>query len=342
MCFFRSFLFPLSFLYGTIIFFRNLFFDIGIFSSKTYNYPTIGVGNLSVGGTGKSVAVNYLINCFKNEYQLTTLSRGYGRKSKGFQIATSTSSANEVGDEPKMFKAAHPKVKVAVCNRRVEGMRRLLIDNEDQKNPLYIWDDCFQHRWVKPQSMILLTTYKRPYFDDLLLPVGHLREPTRGAKRADIVLVTKCPYEISDKDKKRVENQLKLKPKQKLFFSTVQYSNQIRSTQRTLSLVTLNKVSFLVVTGIADATPFIKFLNEKFFTFDYIGFNDHHRFSMADIKRIKKKSDGRMILTTEKDFARLDALMDSDLLFYLPIEMCIMDDRESEFKAAITVNFNEN
>lgn len=331
MRYFRFFLFPFSILYMMITSFRNLLFNLGIFKQKSYAVPTIGIGNLSTGGTGKSVAVQYLIQQFQDHYPISVLSRGYGRLSKGFQKAKPSSTVKEIGDEPLMIYRQFNTTRVAVCNSRREGMKKLLADAVFPSNGLFLWDDCFQHRWVKPEFMLLLTSYSRPYFKDFLLPVGNLRELSEGARRADIVLMTKCPPKMSSTEMNAIREKMQLKSKQKLYFSSIRYSDKIQNKERKISLSILEKISFTLVVGIAYPEELIQFLKGKYLNFDFIIFSDHHAFSKSDIEKIKAQSKGRMILTTEKDYVRLSEKFDSDLLFYIPIEMVLLNNEEQAF-----------
>lgn len=330
MRFLRFFLFPFSFLYMLVTSFRNVLFDWGVFKEYAYNVPTIGIGNLSQGGTGKSVAIDYFISQFKKEYALTVLSRGYGRLSKGFQLATQESTANTIGDEPLMFFQKHPTQRIAVCNSRRKGMEILLNTSTSNYPPIYLWDDCFQHRWVKPNLLILLTTYDKPFFKDFVFPVGKLRELSEGASRAKIIIVTKCPKDLTDKQRKDFEEKIQLKSNQHLFFSKIKYASHVQNNQRELSLRLLEKISFVLVTGIADSSPMVRFLKSKFYTFEHMNFSDHHIFTDNDVKKIEEKSNGRMVLTTQKDYVRLSTKFPSELLFFLPIEMEILAGQERE------------
>lgn len=330
MRYFRFLLFPFSIVYMLITSMRNLFFSIGIFRQTTYDVPALGIGNLSTGGTGKSVAVNYFIALFKKEFSVTVLSRGYGRVSKGFRLGDASSTAKSVGDEPKMFLGRHPEIRVGVSNSRRVGMKKLLAIPQNGKPAVYLWDDCFQHRWVKPSCMLLLTTYDKPYIKDFLLPVGNLRELSEGASRADAILVTKCPTNISKAEKEYFTERIQLKKHQKLFFTTIKYGEKIYNSERKISLSVLEKISFVLVTGIADPSLLIRFLKNKYFDFEHMQFSDHHVFTDKDVDKIKNKSNGRMVLTTEKDFVRLSKQFGSELLFYLPIEMEVLDGKAQE------------
>ena len=314
---------------------RNVFFSWGIFKERTYDVPVLGIGNLSTGGTGKSVAVNYFIEQYKTKYAVNVLSRGYGRISKGFQLGTSTSTANQIGDEPLMFLKQHEEIRVGVCNSRRKGMENLLDLSWSKKPPVYLWDDCFQHRWVKPSCMLLLTTFDKPFTRDYLLPVGNLRELSEGVARADAVIVTKCPKDLSASQKKAFKERLQLKRHQSLFFSRIRYADYIVNSERRMSLGILEKITFILVTGIADSSQLLDFLNRKYLEYEHINFSDHHIFSDKDIEKIKVKSNGRMVLTTQKDYVRLSSKFNSDLLFYLPIVMEIEDEKQEDLNTLV-------
>lgn len=314
---------------------RNVFFSWGIFKERTYDVPVLGIGNLSTGGTGKSVAVNYFIEQYKSKYAVNILSRGYGRISKGFQLGTSTSTANQIGDEPLMFLKQHEDIRVGVCNSRRKGMENLLDLPWSKKPPVYLWDDCFQHRWVKPSCMLLLTTFDKPFTRDYLLPVGNLRELSEGVARADAVIVTKCPKDLSASQKKAFKERLQLKRHQSLFFSRIRYADYIVNSERRMSLGILEKITFILVTGIADSSQLLDFLNRKYLEYEHINFSDHHIFSDKDIEKIKVKSNGRMVLTTQKDYVRLSPKFNSDLLFYFPIVMEIEDEKQEDLNTLV-------
>lgn len=335
MRYLRFFLFPFSVIYMLITSFRNLFFSTGIFKEVTYEVPSLGIGNLVTGGTGKSVAVNYFIALFKKNNDVTVLSRGYGRVSKGFQLGSPTSTAKTLGDEPKMFLMRHPEIRVGVSKSRRKGMQRLLSESTSTGMPVYLWDDCFQHRWVKPKCMLLLTTYDRPFTKDYLLPVGNLRELSEGAERADAIVITKCPNSISKKEMNAFAERIQIKQHQKLFFSSIKYAEKIHNNEREISLSVLERISFILVTGIADPSLLVQFLNKMYLDFEHLKYGDHHIFSDKDVTKIKSKSNGRMVLTTEKDFVRLSKEFDSDLLFYLPIEMEILDGKTEELNSFV-------
>lgn len=318
----RKILFPFSWLYGGIVWLRNKFFDWNWISSKSYDFPVICVGNLSVGGTGKSPMIEYLIRLLKDKYSTATLSRGYKRKTKGFYLVNKNDEAINTGDEPLQFKNKFSNIEVAVDENRQNGISQL------RKLPsppeIILLDDAFQHRKVKPGFSILLSSYDAIYSKDLMLPAGNLREPKSGAKRADIVVITKCPENISLKKQEKITKQLKLKPHQSVYFSYIKYADKITNEKEELDFENLK--NFTLVTGIAKPQPLVNFLKEKDLNFSHLNFLDHHNFSAKEIKELNKLD---FILTTEKDFMRLKHVISLEKLFYLPIQQDFIKNKEN-------------
>lgn len=314
----RKILFPIVPIYYLITWFRNKLYDSGIKKSTSYNLPVVCVGNLSVGGTGKTPMIEYLIKVLKEDYKVATLSRGYKRKTEGYQLADNNATAESIGDEPFQFYSKFKdEITVAVDSDRRNG-----IENLKQQNPgVILLDDAFQHRKVKAGLNILLTTYANPYFKDIVLPTGDLREPKSGAKRADIIVVTKCPNNLSEKEKAKIIKRITPNANQYVFFSAIAYSEMLFSAEKSKSIDDLN--NFTLVTGIANASPLVDFLKSKNLNFQHLNFKDHHDFTKEDISTLEKKE---LIVTTEKDFMRLkqyDALKHK--LFYIPISISIDD-----------------
>ncbi|MEO6883446.1 MAG: tetraacyldisaccharide 4'-kinase [Bacteroidia bacterium] len=338
MKFLRFLLFPFALIYGAIIALRNLFFDIGIFSYKKIIVPVISVGNLSIGGTGKTPHIEYLIRLLKNNYNVATLSRGYGRRSKNYFLANENSNSNEIGDEPMQFKHKFPEISVAVDAKRVNGIENLLKTNP--KIDAILLDDAFQHRAVKPHLSILLSDYKKLFFNDFILPIGNLREPRNGYKRADIIIITKCPETISDLEKENIKSKIKNLTHQKIIFSFVKYGNLI--SLNTTEIAQLDsELDILLVTGIANSLPLEKYLKGKVKTIFPMRFRDHHNFTSTDIQQVKNnfselKSSKKIILCTEKDAMRLRntsllKTLESVPFFYIPIEIYFQEDDKREF-----------
>ncbi len=327
MNFLRKLLFPISCVYGIVTTLRNIFYDKGWFESKTYNTPIICVGNLSVGGTGKTPMIEFLISFLKTEYRVAVLSRGYKRKTSGYREVTVNSTAEEVGDEPLLFKQNFPEVQVAVCANRQEGISKL----EDSADVILL-DDAYQHRKVKASTYILLTTYSDLYINDYFLPTGNLRESRKGAKRADIIIVTKCPEEVAYSKLQAIQYLMQLQPYQKVYFSKIGYDEQIFSKSETLPLSYLQDKPFTLVTGIAKPEPLVSFLQRKEMQFEHKKYPDHHHFSSSELKQLKEKE---IILTTEKDYVRLEPKLDKFALYYLPIKTIILKEQESFLKEYI-------
>ena len=321
-------LFPLSIWYAVGVAVRNLLYRCGILKSHKSPIPTIGIGNLRMGGTGKTPHTEYLIRLLEREkkFSISLLSRGYGRKTKGF-LSTSDNSQFSIfnsqllGDEPLMMHHKFPDLNVAVCEDRLEGVQKLSsFKFQSSSFNIVLLDDCYQHRRVKPDLMILLTEYDAPYFNDHILPFGNLREFRSGCQRADIIVVTKCPPLISDQRRDEYRRRLRLRPGQQLFFSQIDYlppqplfDDCPWSTPR----------EALLVTGIANPEPLLRHL-ERHFTVRHMAFPDHHPFSAIDCRRIvdkfnRIKSPEKVIITTEKDAMRLANGGAKELLTTLPI-----------------------
>lgn len=324
----RKILFPFVPVYYAATSLRNVLYDLEIKKSKSYKIPVICVGNLSVGGTGKTPMIEYLIDLLKTDSNLATLSRGYKRKSEGFQLADDKATVEILGDEPFQFYTKFKKnIQVAVDANRQVGIEKLMA----LKNPpeIILLDDAFQHRKVKAGFNILLTTYDNLYVDDFVLPTGNLREPKSGAKRAHIIVVTKCPNDLDASRKAEIVKKISPKTYQNVFFSSIVYSNDIVSLIETKLINSVN--DFTLVTGIANPNPLVDFLNNKNLKFEHLNFKDHHEFSEKDIVDLCALE---LIVTTEKDFMRLKHYESlKNKLFYLPITTVI--DNASEFNKLI-------
>jgi len=312
----RYILFPLVPFYYVVTLLRNKLYDFGLKSSKSFDVPVICVGNLSVGGTGKTPMIEYLIRLLKKDYKIATLSRGYKRKTKEFVIADETINVQDIGDEPFQYFKKFNDIIVSVDANRCTGIMQLLSLNN--KLEVILLDDAFQHRKVKAGLNIILTSYDNLYTNDMVLPTGNLREPKSGAKRANVIVVTKCPSTISETEKREIVNVLDPLPNQHVFFSSISYSNYIKNFKEDRPLQYLEDKKFTLVTGIANARLLVDFLNSEGFNFDHLNFKDHHEFSAKEIENLKEKE---LIVTTEKDFMRLEPYFkDSNTIFYIPIE----------------------
>ena len=309
---FRKILFPFSLLYKIITRVYHVLYDKGFLSSTSYEKPVICVGNLSVGGTGKSPMIEYLITLLNDDVRIAVLSRGYKRKTKGFKYVLEDDCARDVGDEPLQIKRKFKSITVAVCADRRAGIAVLL-----ENNDVILLDDAFQHRKVKAGLNILLTSYNHLYVNDFILPTGNLREPKIGFKRADLVVVTKCPDKLTAVQQRQLESELGLMPRQKLFFSKIGYSEFIKNNKEMMPLNSLKDVVFTLVTGIANPSPLLSFLRTKGLKFEHLNFPDHHTFSESDLKLIASKP---FVLTTEKDFMRLSDKIEKGSLYFLEIE----------------------
>lgn len=324
----RYILFPIVPIYYFVTWLRNLLYDAGVFSSKTYDFPVICVGNLSVGGTGKSPMIEYLIRLLKDNKRLATLSRGYKRSTEGFCVADEIATAKTIGDEPFQFYRKYANdITVAVDANRQNGIANLM----DLKNApeVILLDDAYQHRKVQAGFNILLSTYSDLYVNDWVLPTGNLREPRVGAKRANVIVITKCPTDISTSEKSKILKKISPKKGQRVFFSSIQYADDVFSEEREIPLSSLK--DFTLVTGIANATPLVNHLQNQGLQFDHLHYKDHYHFTNEDIDLFEKKS---LILTTEKDYVRLlQHTSLKDKVFYLPIEVSI--DKTESFNMLI-------
>ncbi|MFC4817310.1 tetraacyldisaccharide 4'-kinase [Flavobacterium sp. GCM10023249] len=314
----RKLLFPFAILYGCITGIRNFFFDKGILKSYSFDIPVIAVGNLSVGGTGKTPQIEYLIRLLSKEYKIATLSRGYKRKSEGFVLADKKANAETIGDEPYQFFQKFPEIQVAVDANRKNGIEHFLSQNN--KPEIILLDDAFQHRKVKAGFYIVLTSYDDLFYNDFILPTGNLRESRSGANRADIVIVTKCPPNISLQEQEKITQKIQhyLHLEQPVYFSYIAYDDYLFSEIESINLKNFQVVDKLVVAGIAKPEPFFAYLQAV--KKSTMVFPDHHHFTEKDIQTILETANGRKIVTTEKDFVRLKGKLPIDQLYYLPIK----------------------
>lgn len=331
----RKILFPFAILYGFITSIRNFLFDKGILKSYSFDIPIIAVGNLSVGGTGKTPQIEYLIRLLSPNYKIATLSRGYKRKSKGFVLADSTCNAEILGDEPFQFYKKFSNIQVAVDADRKSGIEQLL--SQPEKPEVILLDDAFQHRKVKAGFYILLTSYGDLYSDDFMLPTGNLRESRRGAQRANLVIVTKCPANLSLDEQNKIKRFLlrgnDKGKNQELYFSFIDYDEFIYSEDKSMKVSEIKNVDKLLLAGIAKPNPFFAYLQSE--NDEKLVYSDHHHFSDKDLLEIKNKSQNKIIITTEKDFVRLKGSISKEQLFYLPIRSSFLS-RCDNFDKTIT------
>lgn len=332
-------------MFGLVTFIRNRLYDLGFIKSHQPLKHTICVGNLSVGGSGKTPHVEYLINLLKSEYTLATLSRGYKRKTSGYIIANDKSTAEDIGDEPLLYKTKHPDLTVCVEVNRVKGVKKLA---EHEPSPhVIILDDAFQHRPIKCGLNIVVSEYENLYYNDFLMPVGRLRESKSGMHRADIIVISKTPEKTTPVEIRNVLKDVKPLPHQHVFFSYLKYGDlysisNINETVNTLQ--DLFRFRLIVFTGIANPSPMITYLKEYSAGVSHLPFDDHHDYTVTDIANIQKyyesfEGGNKLIVTTEKDLMRLKtpeiwAIAERMNIFVLPVEVTFKD-KEEEFNEYI-------
>lgn len=334
---------PFSLLYGLVISLRNLFYRNGILKSVEFNVPTISVGNLSVGGAGKTPHVEYLIRLLKDYINVATLSRGYKRKTKGFMLVHPKNSAEGVGDEPLQFKRKFPDVLVAVGESRTMAIPEIM--SKAPNTQLIVLDDAFQHIAIKPSLNILLTEYDHPFSEDYLLPSGRLREWRSAYRRADTIIVTKCPFELSVEAKDSMLQKLQALPSQKVFFSYYQYGNPYYIFNPKYVGRLVKDIDVLLICAIARKEYLLDYLYDRVNSVVLMAFEDHHFFTKQDIGSLRAtyermKSDRKVIITTEKDAMRLDLhkqfLTEHQLpIFALPVQVKFHFEEGEQFDEAI-------
>lgn len=349
-------LFPLTIWYAVGVRFRNLFYALGIKKQEAPHITTIGVGNLSTGGTGKTPHVEYLLRLLADKYPTAVLSRGYKRKSKGFLLDDGSHDATRLGDESAMIARKFPQVQVAVCEKRVDGVKRLMSTPESPDNPesqeppktpqLIILDDVFQHRAIKPSINILLTEYSHPYFADHILPYGDLREFKKARFRANIVIVTKCPAVLNPVEKHNIIHDLRLQNYQKVFFSYLRYGS-LQTLDGHAADIDLRRVDHvLCITGVAHPEPMIAELRRST-KVQHLAFADHHAFTARDIVRIKEtlaalQGSNNIIVTTEKDAMRLHGKVEGLPVYILPVEVAFHKENDKDFDVLVESTVKEN
>ena len=343
----NEWLLPLSWLYGAGVALRNALFNAGILESRSYKIPIIDVGNLTVGGTGKTPHTEHLVRLLSQSHKVAVLSRGYKRKTSGYLLASLDSTVEEIGDEPWQMKQKFPDVYVAVDKNRRRGIERLCNDPGTKDVEVIILDDAYQHRYVQPGVNILLVDYHRMITDDKLLPAGRLREPEEGKNRADIVIVTKCPRNIKPMGYRVIQKALNLKPHQQLYFTTLRYGRLwglFSDKVRDLSTIT-PKEHILLLTGIASPEQLKLDLNHYTSNITTLSYPDHHYFSAEDIKSINRRFKAQpapcLLITTEKDATRLlqsEGLAEEvkAALYVLPVKVEFMRDETKTFNDKIT------
>jgi len=338
---FRVLLLPFALLYGWVVFVRNWLYAKQYLKSTSFNIPLIGIGNLSLGGTGKSPMVEHLLSILAHEFKTATLSRGYKRKTKGYALANEATTALEIGDEPMQFHLKYPNVAVSVGERRIEAVVQLIQDVP--KLEVIILDDAFQHLEIKAGFNILLTEYDNLFCDDFFIPTGDLRDDRKSAERADIIIVTKCPSQLTEQEKEIITEKINPALHQSLFFTSIAYGTPYHiynpSDQWVLSL----RDEVLLVCGIANPLPLKNYLLEQTHTYYQLSYSDHHIFSIEDLEEIKEKlndiqAKSKLILTTEKDAVRLikyTEQLHNLPLYVLPIQHHFLFDGEPTFNALV-------
>ena len=328
---------PLSWLYGLVVHIRHKLFDLKILRSEEFDIPVVCIGNLTVGGTGKTPVAELLIERFSEHYRVGVLSRGYRRRTKGFVLSTPTSSARTIGDEPRQMKLKYPSVPVAVCEKRAEGIR--LLRKAHPEIELIILDDAFQHRYVEPWVNILLMDYNNPVYRDRLLPWGRLRDTRNQIHRANFVLVTKCPDDLNPLDMRIVINSLGLFPYQSLYFTRMR-QGEITPLFADRAVGKVREGDpVIAMSGIANPVPLLENLRKRFDVVAELTFDDHHTYRLSDMRRLEAlfaAYPDAVVLTTEKDAVKLtnrkkvpEAVQQR--LYYVPIHVSFVADSESEF-----------
>ncbi len=340
----RFLLYPIAWLYGLGVAIRNHLFNTNVLKRKSYNIPIISVGNITMCGTGKTPHVEYLVRLLKNSCKVAVLSRGYKRLTQGYVLANEKSEMTDIGDEPFQIHTKFPDVTVAVCEKRCDGVDRLL---DEEKVEAVVLDDAYQHRYIEPGLSILLVDFNRPVARDHLLPVGMLREPMSAKKRADIIVVTKCPHDISPLDIRVCTNDIRILAFQKLFFSTMDYSPLEPLFDKSLPkipLFDLKQMNVLLVTAIGSPENIIKDLESYDAKFKELHYRDHHQFTEKEVYEINETfsfmPSPKIMVTTEKDATRLTKLNGFSLdlrksAYTLPIKVRILLDQEEEFNKII-------
>ena len=347
-------LYPISWIYGVVVYIRNSLYDYKVFKSTEFEIPVISIGNITVGGTGKTPHTEYLVELLKKHVSVATLSRGYKRKTKGFRLVEKQSHAREVGDEPLQIKQKFPEVTVAVDENRVRGINNLLT-NEANSPDAVLLDDAFQHRKVSPGINILLIDYNRPIDKDQLLPVGRLRERKYQRRRANIIIYTKCPDEITPITRRIIMKDVNLRPYQSLFFTTMVYGQPTPVFPDKMEAIIQDeelKRPVILLSGIANPAPLQQYLASKYAVIDELIFNDHHNFTPKDLSVIEERflryqKENPMIVTTEKDAMRLQDEQGlpefiQKQFYYIPLKIKFLDHEGKSFDKTIVGYVKDN
>ncbi|NKI28037.1 tetraacyldisaccharide 4'-kinase [Arenibacter sp. 6A1] len=324
----RKLLFPVSLVYAMVVYVRNYLYDIGVFNSSKFKVKTICVGNLSVGGTGKTPMIEFLVSRLKQSQKVAVLSRGYGRKSKGFVLAKPGVSVETLGDEPFQIFKNFPEIVLAVDADRRNGISIL---EKTKEVDVVLLDDAYQHRKVSCDCYILLTAYSNLYVDDWYMPTGSLRDSKREARRANIIIVTKCPKDLNTAQQQLILKKLKPRDDQNVVFSYLDYSNDLKGDKDLMPLENVRGKKITLVTGIANPTPLVTYLTEKEVQLEHLAFRDHHFFSDKEIALMNTKE---MVLTTEKDYVRLKGKVAN--LYYIGVTHKFLNKGEQQLLEEIT------
>ena len=325
----RFLVFPLSIIFKFVTDIRNKLYDCNFLKSEKINVPVISVGNLSTGGTGKTPLVDFIIYNLKRDYNISVLSRGYNRKSKGFIEIKNSDNPSLVGDEPFLIKSNHSEVPVFACEDRVEGAKKIISENNTN---LILLDDAFQHRKISRNLDIVLTDYNTLFYKDYLLPYGNLRESRNNINRADVIIVTKCPLDFNKADAIKIKNQINPKKTQSLFFSQIKYSEKLFGFKE-LSFKSIRNSKLTLVTGIANSQPLKEYLKKNNVNFDHFDYPDHYNYSRKDVNKILATTKNNIILTTKKDYYKLSQFKIDNLL-YIDIKVEFLDGKQ-EFLSTI-------
>jgi tetraacyldisaccharide 4'-kinase len=346
-------LLPFSWLYAAVMQMRNVSFDRRWLSIHQFELPVISIGNLTVGGTGKTPHAEYLINLLSPHHQIALVSRGYGRKTKGVVIANQNSTAAEIGDEPKQMANRFKNLQVIVAEKRVDGITAAL--NQPEKPDLIVLDDAYQHRYVLPGLSILLIDYNRPVWNDYVLPAGRLREPVTGMKRAHLIIITKCPEILSDKDACEIKTIVHQYTHAEVFFTTVGYGKPepLFHNSKPLEIQSHNNSAVVALSGIANPEPFHSYLSSLASEVSVAAFPDHHVFTLKNLNRVnlqfqQLKNNHKYIFTTEKDGARLMSMVEAlpepfkTSCYTLPIGVKFLFNQQEKFNQKIEAYVTEN
>jgi len=341
------FLYPVSLIYGFVVNIRNTMYDLKILKSKSFDIPVISIGNITVGGTGKTPTTEFIIKHLSGKYKVAVLSRGYKRRTKGFILSNIKSTVDDIGDEPFQIKQKFPNITVAVDEKRVRGIVNLLKLNNNID--LILLDDAFQHRKVTPGFSILLLDYTQPFLEDYFLPYGRLRDSIKEKHRANTILVTKSPKNITPIEMRILATNLELKPYQTLYFSSISYNKLFpiyssRNNSIEINDIAKNKYSVVLVSGLGNYMPILSYCKEQSHEVVHVKFPDHHKYIKKDITLITEKfnsisSEKKLIITTEKDAVKIRNISCEEHIkksfFYCPIEIEILNSEDNDFKKQI-------